>query len=78
MIRFDDTTKRLSKKLKISKELVKKVLNKTFDEIENNLKRDKNFMFKGYVKFVKSKQKKKPITKTELFNLKTKDKWNRI
>ena len=74
MIRFDDTTKRLSKKLKISKELVKKVLNKTFDEIENNLKRDKNFMFKGYVKFVKSKQKKKPITKTELFNLKTKDK----
>ena len=74
MIRFDDTTKRLSKKLKISKELVKKVLNKTFDEIENNLKRDKNFMFKGYVKFVKSKQKKKPITKNELFNLKTKDK----
>ena len=74
MIRFDDTTKRLSKKLKISKELVRKVLNKTFDEIENNLKRDKNFMFKGYVKFVKSKQKKKPITKTELFNLKTKDK----
>ena len=74
MIRFDDTAKRLSKKLKISKELVKKVLNKTFDEIENNLKRDKNFMFKGYVKFVKSKQKKKPITKNELFNLKTKDK----
>ena len=74
MIRFDDTAKRLSKKLKISKELVKKVLNKTFDEIENNLKRDKNFMFKGYVKFVKSKNKKKPISKTELFNLKTKDK----
>ena len=69
MIRFDDTAKRLSKKLKISKELVKKVLNKTFDEIENNLKRDKNFMFKGYVKFVKSKLKKKPITKNELFNL---------
>jgi len=78
MIRFDDTAKKLSKKLKISKELVKKVLNKTFDEIENNLKRDKNFMFKGYAKFVKSKQKKKPITKNELFNLKTKDKWNRI
>jgi len=31
-------------------------------------------MFKGYVKFVKSKNKKKPISKTELFNLKTKDK----
>ena len=74
MIRFDNTVKRVSKKLKISKDLVKKVLNKTFKEIENNLEQDKSFMFKGYAKFVKSKQKKKPITKTELFNLKTKDK----
>ena len=74
MIRFDDTAKRLSKKLKISKELVKKVLNKTFDEIENNLKRDKNFMFKGYTKIVKSNQKRKPINKIEMFNLKTKEK----
>ena len=74
MIRFDDTAKRVSKKLKMSKDFVKKVLNKTFDEIENNLENDKSFMFKGYAKFVKSKQKKKPITKTELFNLKTKDK----
>ena len=74
MIRFDDTAKRLSKKLKMSKDFVKKVLNKTFEEIENNLEHDKSFMFKGYVKFVKSKQKKKPITKNELFNLKTKDK----
>ena len=31
-------------------------------------------MFKGYVKFVQAKNKKKPISKTELFNLKTKDK----
>lgn len=74
MIRFDDTAKKVSKKLKMSKELVKKVLNKTFEEIETNLKHNKSFMFKGYAKFVKSKQKKKPITKTELFNLKTKDK----
>jgi nucleoid DNA-binding protein len=74
MIRFDDTAKRVSKKLKMSKDFVKKVLNKTFEEIENNLEHDKSFMFKGYAKFVKSKQKKKPITKTELFNLKTKDK----
>ena len=74
MIRFDNTVKRVSIKLKISKDTIKKVLNKTFKEIENNLKEDKNFMFKGYAKFVKSKQKKKPITKTELFNLKTKDK----
>ena len=74
MIRFDDTVKRVSEKLKMSKDFVKKVLNKTFEEIENNLEHDKSFMFKGYAKFVKSKQKKKPITKTELFNLKTKDK----
>ena len=58
----------------MSKDFIKKVLNKTFEEIESNLEHDKNFMFKGYAKFVKSKQKKKPITKTELFNLKTKDK----
>ena len=74
MIRFDDTVKRVSEKLKMSKDFVKKVLNKTFEEIESNLEHDKSFMFKGYAKFVKSKQKKKPITKTELFNLKTKDK----
>ena len=74
MITFDKALKKVSKDLKISKELAKKVLNKTFREIEKNLDKDKNFMFKGYIKFVKSKQKKKPITKTELLNLKTKDK----
>ena len=74
MIRFDDTIKKVSKRLKINRGLVKKVLNKTFQEIETNLNEDKNFMFKGYAKFVKSKNKKKLISKTELFNLKTKDK----
>ena len=74
MIRFDDTAKRVSKKLKMSKDFIKRVLNKTFEEIETNLKHDNSFMCKGYAKFVKSKQKKKPITKTELFNLKTKEK----
>ena len=74
MITFDKALKKVSKDLKISKELAKKVLNKTFREIEKNLDEDKNFMFKAYIKFVKSKQKKKPITKTELLNLKTKDK----
>ena len=74
MIRFDDTSKKVSKKLKVPRTLVKKVLKKTFQEIESCLNEDKNFMFKGYVKFVKSKNKKKPISKTELFNLKTKDK----
>ena len=74
MIRFNDTVKRVSKKLKINTETVKKILNKTFEEIDKNLQENKNFMFKGYAKIVKSNQKKKPITKTELFNLKTKDK----
>tara|TARA_R100000329_G_scaffold2869_1_gene4313 strand:+ start:1435 stop:1659 length:225 start_codon:yes stop_codon:yes gene_type:complete len=74
MIRFDDNVKKVSKKLKVSKALVKKVLNKTFEQIETNLNENKNFMFKGYAKFVKSNNKKKPISKTELFNLKTKDK----
>ena len=74
MIRFDDNVKKVSKSLKLSKELVKKVLNKTFKQIEINLNEDKSFMFKGYAKFVKSKNKKKPMSKTELFNLKTKEK----
>lgn len=74
MIRFDESVKKVSKKLKVPRTLVKKVLKKTFQEIESCLNEDKNFMFKGYVKFVKSKNKKKPISKTELFNLKTKDK----
>ena len=74
MIRFDESIKKVSKKLKVPRALVKKVLKKTFQEIESCLNEDKNFMFKGYVKFVKSKNKKKSISKTELFNLKTKDK----
>ena len=74
MIRFEESIKKVSKKLKVPRTLVKKVLKKTFEEIESCLNEDKNFMFKGYVKFVKSKNKKKPISKTELFNLKTKDK----
>ena len=74
MIRFNESIKKVSKKLKVPGTLVKKVLSKTFREIESCLDEDKNFMFKGYVKFVKSKNKKKPISKTELFNLKTKEK----
>ena len=74
MIRLDENVKKVSKKLKVSKGLVKKVLTKTFQEIESSLNKDKSFMFKGYAKFVKSKNKKKPISKTELFNLKTKEK----
>ncbi len=72
MIRFDESIKKVSKKLKVPGTLVKKVLSKTFKEIESCLNEDKNFMFKGYVKFVKSKNKKKPISKTELLNIKTK------
>jgi nucleoid DNA-binding protein len=74
MIRLEQTISKVSKDLKISKTLVKKVINLTFEEIEGSLNDGDNFMFKGYIKFVQSKNKKKPINKTELFNLKTKDK----
>ena len=74
MIRFDDTSKKVSKNLNIKKDIVKKVLNKTFEEIEKNLNNNNNFMFKGYTKIVKSNQKRKPINKIEMFNLKTKEK----
>tara|TARA_R100000458_G_scaffold48718_1_gene47942 strand:- start:224 stop:448 length:225 start_codon:yes stop_codon:yes gene_type:complete len=74
MIRNEQALSKLSKKLKLSKSLVKKVVGLTFKEIENTIEKGDDFMFKGYVKFVQSKNKKKPISKTELFNLKTKDK----
>ena len=74
MISYEQALSKLSKKLKISKALAKGVLNNTFSEIEQVINRGDNFMFKGYIKFVQSKNKKKPINKTELFNLKTKDK----
>ena len=74
MISYEQALSKLSKKLKISKTLAKGVLNNTFSEIEQVINRGENFMFKGYIKFVQAKNKKKPINKTELFNLKTKDK----
>ena len=74
MIRLEQAISKVSKDLKVSKSFVKKVLNLTFEEIEDSLNDGDNFMFKGYIKFVQSKNNKKPISKTELFNLKTKDK----
>ena len=74
MISHEQAISRLSKDLKISKTLAKKILKNTFDEIENVIENGDNFMFKGYVKFVQAKNNRKPISKTELFNLKTKDK----
>ena len=74
MISYEQALSKLSKELKISKTLAKKVMSKTFEELESVIKNGDNFMFKGYVKFVQAKNKKKPISKTELFNLKTKDK----
>jgi len=74
MISYEQALSKLSKELKISKTLAKKVMSETFEELESVIKNGDNFMFKGYVKFVQAKNKKKPISKTELFNLKTKDK----
>ena len=74
MISNEQALSKLSKELKISKTLAKKVLKETFEELESTIANGNNFMFKGYLKFVQSKNKKKPINKTELFNLKTKDK----
>jgi nucleoid DNA-binding protein len=74
MISYEQALTKLSKRLGISKTFLRKVMNETFGELENVIKNEDNFMFKGYVKFVQSKNNKKPISKTELFNLKTKDK----
>ena len=74
MISHEQALSKLSKELKISKTLAKKIINNTFGELESIITNGDNFMFKGYVKFVQAKIKKKAISKTELFNLKTKDK----
>ena len=74
MISYEQALTKLSKRLGISKTFLRKVMNETFGELENVIKNENNFMFKGYVKVVQSKNNKKPISKTELFNLKTKDK----
>ena len=74
MISHEQALSKLSKELKISKTLAKKILNGTFEELESIIENGNNFMFKGYIKFVQAKNKRKPISKTELFNLKTKDK----
>jgi len=65
---------KIAKELNFSKLTVSKVLSETFREIEGGLSKDKNFMFKGYTKIVKSKNKKSRMTKTELLKLNTKDK----
>tara|TARA_Y100001973_G_C5074376_1_gene269203 strand:+ start:519 stop:743 length:225 start_codon:yes stop_codon:yes gene_type:complete len=74
MISHEQTLSRLAKELKISKKLAKEIVNGTFEELESIIENGDNFMFKGYIKFVQSKNSKKPISKTELFNLKTKEK----
>ena len=74
MISHEQTLSRLAKELKISKKLAKQIMSETFEELESIIENGDNFMFKGYIKFVQSKNKKKPISKTELFNLKTKEK----
>ena len=74
MISYEQALTKLSEELNISKKLAKKIISETFKEVEHTIDRGNNFMFKGYVKFVQAKNKKKPISKTELFNLKTKDK----
>jgi len=65
---------KIAKELNINKSTISKVLSETFRQIESGISKDKNFMFKGYTKIVKSKNKKSRITKTELLNLKTKEK----
>jgi nucleoid DNA-binding protein len=65
---------KVAKDLNISKSLVRRVLTDTFREIEKNLSEDNNFMFKGYTKIVKSKNKKTRINKNELLTLTTKEK----
>jgi len=74
MISHEQTLSRLAKELKISKKLAKQIMSETFEELESIIENGDNFMFKGYIKFVQSKNSKKPISKTELFNLKTKEK----
>lgn len=71
----EDIINSISKQLPFNKETIRKVVNKTFSEIDSRMKKDDKVMLRGFMKFVcATKEKTKTMDIEEYKRLKTKDK----
>lgn len=71
----EDIINSISKQLPFNKETIRKVVNKTFSEIDSRMKKDDKIMLRGFMKFVcATKEKTKTMDIEEYKRLKTKDK----
>lgn len=65
----------ISKSNSFSKQTIRKVVNKTFEEIKERLSKDEKIMLRGFMKFVcASKKKTKTYSIEDYQKLKTKNK----
>jgi len=65
----------ISKSNNFSKQIIRKVVNKTFEEIKERLSKDDKIMLRGFMKFVcASKKKTKTYSIEDYQKLKTKNK----
>ena len=70
-----DVIDTISKDLPFSKEIIRKVVNKTFTEIKERVSKDEKIMLRGFMKFVcATKKKTKTYNLEDYKKLKTKDK----
>jgi|TARA_R100001463_G_scaffold98417_1_gene152923 nucleoid DNA-binding protein len=71
----EDIINSISKQLPFNKETIRKVVNKTFSEIDSRMKKDDKVMLRGFMKFVcATKEKTKTMNIEEYKRLKTKEK----
>jgi nucleoid DNA-binding protein len=71
----EDIINSIVEKLPFSKETIRKVVNKTFNEMDSRMKKDEKIMLRGFMKFVcATKEKTKTINIEEYKQLKSKDK----
>ena len=65
----------ISESTSFSKQTIRKVVNKTFEEIKERLSKDEKIMLRGFMKFVcASKKKTKTYSIKDYQKLKTKNK----
>ena len=71
----EDIINSISERLPFTKETIRKVVNKTFSEIDSRMKKEDKVMLRGFMKFVcATKEKTKTMNMEEYKRLKTKEK----
>jgi len=74
----EDIVNKVSKQLPYDKQLVRKVVNKTFSELKERISKGDKVMLRGFIKFVSSSNKKSETYSIDDYKqLKSKSKWNR-